>query len=669
MKSEQSRSDAFSHQGKSKRYHFYNKGKLTRINLKTPKTLSAGAYCSWHPSGKIAAFAVNKIKQNYYLSGFEHKMKEVFDLASDIVLYNIEKNKKMKKISILISLVALLITVCKNTQLSAGNPVRTICNPMDISYRFQLDEPSRREAADPTIVLFKDTYFLFASKSGGYWYSNDLKDWKFIQTNEIPTEDYAPTAVVIGDTIYFLASSNHGNIYKSADPKSGKWTVAKHSFEISLTDPDFFLDDDNRLYLYWGCSDKNPIYGIELDYKNGFKPIGSSVSLIFANTKEHGWEVPGDFNTNYQDSPWIEGAWMNKHNGKYYLQYAGPGTQFKSYSDGVYTAGSPLGPYKVANNNPFAYKPEGFVSGAGHGSTFADKYGNFWHIGTITISTKHMFERRLGLFPTFFDSVGTLLTDTKYGDYPMIIPDKKITSAEEIFPGWMLLSYKKKITVSSSAEAHPPDFMTDEDIRTYWSAQSGNANEWAILDLGENRDVYAIQINFAEHRTTVLGRKEGLCYQYTIETSTDSLNWKILVDKSLNQSDNSHDYKQLDQKINCRYLRIRNKKVADGNFALSGFRVFGKGNGNKPEAVKEIKITRNPNDRRSVQLKWNKSESASGYIIRYGAGKNILFHSYMIYGDNSLSINSLNANQAYSFTISPFNENGITSGKIMKTVE
>jgi len=71
---------------------FYNKGKLTKINLKTLKTLSAGAYCSWHPSGKIVAFAVNKIKQNYYLSGFDHKMKEVFDLASDIVLYNIEAN-------------------------------------------------------------------------------------------------------------------------------------------------------------------------------------------------------------------------------------------------------------------------------------------------------------------------------------------------------------------------------------------------------------------------------------------------------------------------------------------------------------------------------------------------------------------------------------------------
>ena len=154
--------------------------------------------------------------------------------------------------------------------MSTGNPVRTVCNPVDISYRFQLNELSRREAADPTMVSFKDNYYLFASKSGGYWYSKDLKDWKLVSTNVIPTEDYAPTVVAIGDTLYFLASSSHGNIYKTADPKSGKWKVAKQNFDISLTDPDFFLDDNNRLYLYRGCSDKTPIWGTEIDYKPGF---------------------------------------------------------------------------------------------------------------------------------------------------------------------------------------------------------------------------------------------------------------------------------------------------------------------------------------------------------------------------------------------------------------
>jgi Tol biopolymer transport system component len=71
---------------------FYNDGKLKKINLKTPQTISPGAYCNWHPSGKLVAFATNKIFQNYYLSGYGGKIKEVYDVASDIVLYNLATN-------------------------------------------------------------------------------------------------------------------------------------------------------------------------------------------------------------------------------------------------------------------------------------------------------------------------------------------------------------------------------------------------------------------------------------------------------------------------------------------------------------------------------------------------------------------------------------------------
>ena len=53
----------------------------------------------------------------------------------------------------------------------------TFCNPLNLDYRFQLDEPSRREAADPTMVVFDGQYWLFASKSGGYWHSRDLVQW------------------------------------------------------------------------------------------------------------------------------------------------------------------------------------------------------------------------------------------------------------------------------------------------------------------------------------------------------------------------------------------------------------------------------------------------------------------------------------------------------------
>lgn len=70
--------------------------------------------------------------------------------------------------------------------------------------------------------------------------------------------------------------------------------------------------------------------------KNKFLPIAKKPdSLLFLRPDIYGWERFGENHTS-DIKPFIEGAWMTKHNGKYYLQYAAPGTQFNVYGDGVY---------------------------------------------------------------------------------------------------------------------------------------------------------------------------------------------------------------------------------------------------------------------------------------------------------------------------------------------
>ena len=181
----------------------------------------------------------------------------------------------MKTFSVLLMILVTLSGCQTRVQTNKSEEAVTFCNPVNLSYRFTLDKPSRREAADPTIVWYKDRYFLFASKSGGYWHSPDLTGWSFIATDQIPVEEYAPTAVVLNDTIYFMGSSTEkSTIYKSTDPLNGVWQIAVEELEIPVWDPAFLLDDDNRLYLYWGCSNEKPLYGVEVDYKNKFAFIG-----------------------------------------------------------------------------------------------------------------------------------------------------------------------------------------------------------------------------------------------------------------------------------------------------------------------------------------------------------------------------------------------------------
>ena len=565
-----------------------------------------------------------------------------------------------KSISIISLIFIMILTyACEQSNNIADKTVqKTICNPVNLNYRFCLDKPSRREAADPTMVNFKNEYYLFASKSGGYWHSADLISWDLITTEDLPLEDYAPTAVVMNDTIYFMASADKPVIYKTGNPKSGKWQVMNPEFPIGMIDPCFFVDDDSRLYFYYGCSNINPLYGVELDPRT-FNPIGKSKILFNTNKEKYGWERFGDYNDS-EDSPWIEGAWMTKYNGKYYLQYAVPGTQFKSYCDGVYVCDEPLGDFTLAENNPCSARPEGFVAGAGHSSTFQDKFGNYWHISTMTISQKHMFERRLGLFPMLFDEDGELYTYTTYGDFPFIVPRKKISDPNELFPKWMLLSYNKPVEVSSELSEHPKQYAADENIRNYWSAKTGDKGEWISMDLGKECTINAVQINYAENETQIFGRKSDIYYQYLLDYSNDGKSWNILADKTKNKTDIPHDYIELLNPVKARFVRLTNYHMPSGTFALAGLRVFGNGGGNVPSAVNGFTIDRLETDRCIANLKWDNPPDAVGVNIYFGTQKDKLYHNYQVIGADSVTIRSLNSLSKYYFSIEAFNENGIS---------
>ena len=575
--------------------------------------------------------------------------------------------KKILAITLLISIGAVTHTYAQKNLVAPLGKQTTICNPVNLNYRFCLDAPSRRESADPTMVVFKKEYFLFASKSGGYWHSTDMLQWDLITTKDLPIEDYAPTVVVMKDTLYFMASSDHPVIYKTADPKSGKWEIKNAAFPIGMIDPCLFLDDDGRLYFFYGCSNVNPIYGVELDTKT-FNPIGTSKVLFNSHKEIFGWERSGDYN-DMADNPWIEGSWMTKYHGKYYLQYAIPGTQFKSYCDGVYTSDTPLGEYSIAPSNPCSSRPEGFIAGAGHSSTFQDIYGNYWHVSTMTISQKHMFERRLGFFPMFFDKEGELYTYTGFGDYPIVLPKKKLSGPDELAPRWMLLSYHKPVEVSSEASLFPKKFAADEDIRTFWSANTGDKGEWISMDLMKECTINAIQINYAENETQIFGRTPGCYHQYLLEYSSDKSTWHTLADKTQNTTDVPHEYIELRTPVKARYIRLTNYRMPGGTFALADLRVFGKGVGAQPARVKTLDVVRMPTDRCIASLRWDKVKDATGFTIRYGTQKNKLYHTYQVMDADSLTIRSLNSGLKYYFTIDAFNENGVRKGENILTVE
>ena len=422
-----------------------------------------------------------------------------------------------------------------------------------------------------------------------------------------------------------------------------------------MQDPAFFIDDDEQAYMFWGSSNVYPLRGKKLDTKKRFRP-GEVVELFNLDSEKNGWERFGE---NHRDSirGYMEGAWMTKHNNKYYLQYGAPGTEFNVYGDGAYISDNPLGPYEYMPNNPFSYKPGGFINGAGHGSTVQGPNDSYWHFSTMAVAVNIGWERRIGMFQTFFDEDGLMHSDTYFGDYPHFIPSADEKRGE--FSGWMLLSYKKPVKVSSVFEDYNAENIVDENIQSYWVSEENNDQQWIEIDLEKPAEVYAIQINYNDYKSDMYGRIPDLYHQYTIEASTDGSTWRTIVDKSKNKKDVPNDYVELNTPEKARFIRYKNIYVPTPYLSVSGLRIFGKGTGKSPGKVKNFEVEREE-DRRNARVTWKPQDKVQGYNVFWGIAPDKLYNSWLVYGKNQLDLRSLSKDQTYYFAIEAFNENGIS---------
>ncbi|PRX53808.1 family 43 glycosylhydrolase [Flagellimonas meridianipacifica] len=550
---------------------------------------------------------------------------------------------------------------------------------------------SYRSGADPAVVNFKGKYYMFVTRSHGYWSSDDMSNWTFIR----PQSWYfngsnAPAAAIKDDKIILLGDpSGRGAVIETENPELGDW---KTNFAVinmpgGVQDPNLFVDDDGKVYLYEESSNKWPIRGVELDAKNFFIPKGEQIDLFNLQPEKHGWERFGqDHRSNLK--PFIEGPWMIKHNDTYYLEYGAPGTQWNVYADGVYTSKSPLGPFEYAPYNPISYKPGGFLKGSGHGSTVKDNYGNYWHFATMAISVNYKFERRLGMYPAGFEpDDGQMYVNTAYGDYPHYLPETKVNHHKNRFTGWMLLSYNKPVKTNSPlVEGFPnivdesekgymqeqiTDFginrINDEEIRSYWVSQTNNDSIYVEIDLENSSKVRAIQINFQDYKSTIFGRPDTLRQQFRIKSSLDGKSWKTIVDYSKNQRDMPHAYIELESPETARYIKYEHVFCTNKYLAISELRVFGEGSGRPPRSPKNFTVARQE-DRRNANLSWNPVKSATGYVIYWGIYPEKLNLSAQIYDSPNYELRALNAEQKYYFQIEAFNENGISErSKILST--
>ena len=467
------------------------------------------------------------------------------------------------------------------------------------------------------------------------------------------------------------------------------------------------------MYLFWGCSNLTPVYGVELD-ENTMRPKGEPAVLLEGRHRVIGYERLGEdhfFDPETSatlkmlkdklspmlkkpaseltkedvmktlppeqqevlkkillDSPYMEGAWMTKHKGKYYLQYAAPGTEFNIYGDGVYVADSPLGPYTLAENAPYSYHPGGFITGAGHGSTFRGE-GALWHTSTARISRTHFFERRLGLWKAGFDEDDELYCDQRFGDWVHAVEDAPFKA-----PRWMLLSYQKPCTVSSSPE--DAKNITDENIRTLW--QSEEQQGTVTLDLTKGYKVHAVQLNFGDNFGSVSlpsrGEEEMKAHgryiddekfplRWYLEYSEDGAAWEMWEDRRLAEDDRAHPLLVNEEGISLRYLRLTVTEMPYGqNACVSGIRVFGVSDCPAPEPASNVRLSLEE-DGEGFFAEWQ--GSAMGYNVLWGHTPEKLYHCYQVLGSSKVNVRALVKGRPCYVRIDAFGEGGVTEGETL----
>ncbi len=367
---------------------------------------------------------------------------------------------------------------------------------------------------DPYLVTENGKYYVTATSDGrGYdiYSSDDLSDWtregrifsSSAKEGWVRTSLWQPQIVIGNDGKYYLyyCGNNDDNSLRIgvavSDTITGPYKDALDHpllpYNVATIDPNLFVDDDGRMYLYFSrdCSENivdgyhtSQLYCIEMDSYTSIKEGTEPVLMV---TPEQDWELAsGDYR-------WNEGPDILKHDGKYYLFYSGGCYADSTYSIGYAVSDSPMGPFVKYDKNPVIASTEN-VSGPGNNSYFTTLDGKelytCYHTHTIKIiggGNRKVTIDRCGFREdgTFYINGPTTTHQTPYSGH---------TDMEKI--------EAVSVTAEGTLEGRSTAALTDgetlnsrnQDAYEWRAVAEGDKKAFAEFDFGEKKSIDCIYI-------------------------------------------------------------------------------------------------------------------------------------------------------------------------------
>ncbi len=516
----------------------------------------------------------------------------------------------MKAKLLLISVSALLCAAsCSNNKSNeplVENPVigeaLRYCNPLPMEIG-----PRGNAGGDVTVLRDDDGKYYMVCSGGGVWVSEDFVNWDLHNVERIPG---APDLAKFNGKYYL--SGNDTGLFVSDNPLGpyeylGDWkdTPSVEKGWNGAFDTHIFVDDDNTPYLFYAGRGISGAYAVKLDPNDMTRFISDPVNLVAFNPA-HKWERYGERNE-YAGVAWIEGPWVFKYNGKYYLQYSASGTQWKSYAEGYYVADSVLGPYEYASNNPLLLSTQGMVTGTAHGSMVLGPDGNIWQFYTTVLSSPPG-GRRIGMDRVVIDENGLLtckVTDTPQWA-PGVVKDPRNGDSGSLPVTINKINAMNTLSkFSSEKEGKYASHATDDYSGTWWEPEDNDKEPYLMIDLSPATrfdvtefftiDGMRLMFGSSRKREPVAPGSAAMrrfrreytpqVYKYKLEVSNDGENFTTLLDLTNNTESRNTIYHELPP-TNCRFVKITfTDWPKTSPFGVIDFTVFGKPDGSIPEKV------------------------------------------------------------------------------------
>jgi xylan 1,4-beta-xylosidase len=501
----------------------------------------------------------------------------------------------------LIFLTGTIIYILADSTTNAQNPVigktARYCNPLPM-----VTGQGGNASGDVTVIREKDKYYMFCT-GGGAWISDDLLSWSFQRVENVPV---APHVVKYNGSFYMCG--NDGPVFKADNPLGpytsiGEW---KNTPDVSggwngAFDVDIFIDDDNKPYLYYPGRGVSGIYVVPLD-PNDLSRFAGSVKHLFGFNSDHIWERYGEMNE-YTDVAWVEGPWLQKYKGIYYLQYSASGTQWKTYAEGYYTSKSPMGPFTYAPNNPLLRKTEGLVTGPAHGCIVEGPDGQLWQFYTIVLSNPPG-GRRIGMDRVTFDKDGNMavtVTDTpQWGPGATIDPVKGNSGSIPVTIN-KINAMNALSKFSSQQPGRDAAYAVDNSSGTWWEPTPADTLPTLTVELSPATrfdvvqlfSIDAVRLMFNGGRrgfsrpsatvpSTAPANPSNNAYQYKIDVSMDGKTYVNALDQTKNNLSRNTIFEEIPP-VKCRFVRLTITNWPKTTpLGILEFTVFGKPSGFLP---------------------------------------------------------------------------------------